>query len=107
MVTIYDREFKVTHEAQLLSNGIDFLLDVMIGCGIEPSSDFDICNDFELNHEETTWWLRWAEREQRILDYVEENGEEAEDIVCKLAMDYGYDLEVLQDKTEEVFGLSA
>lgn len=94
-------------EAKLItSNGIDFLFDVMGNSGV-PASVIDEA-EFDLDDYETEWWLRWAEREQRILDKTEELGEEAEMVIAQLAAEYGHDFELLQDKEEEfLFGKEA
>lgn len=93
-------------EATLISNGIDFLFDVMGNSGAKLSEREDA--EFDLDDYETHWWLRWAEREQRILDKTEELGEEAEGVIAQLAAEYGHDFELLQDKEEEfLFGKEA
>ena len=91
-------------EATLIRNGIDFLFDVMGNSGAKWSEREDA--EFDLDNSETEWWLRWAEREQRILDRTEELGEEAEEAICRLAGEFGHDLELLQDKEEEYLGIA-
>lgn len=90
-------------EAAVKSDGQDFLCDVMAGSGVEPSERDDA--DFDLADDETEWWLRWAEREQRINDRANELGEDAINAICGLATEYGYDLELLQDESEKLLGI--
>lgn len=95
-----DRELSL-----MSSNGVDFLYEV-IGSSTEcPRDRHD--GAFLMSEEDADWWERWARREQRINDTVEERGEEAEAIVSSLAVMWGHDFEVLQDMTEEALGLEA
>lgn len=91
-------------EAELISDGVNFLFDVMGGSGVEASERDDA--DFDLPDDEVDWWVRWAEREQRILDKANELGEDAINEVAKLADKYGHDFELLQDKEEELLGIT-
>lgn len=100
---IYNTTTGEVHEAELVSDGLNFLSDVMGNSGVEASDRDDA--DFELDDDETEWWLRWARREQRILDTANELGEDAINAVAWLAAGYGYDLELLQDKEEELLGI--
>ncbi len=89
---------------ECIVDGVDILADVMGGCGVEH----DVNGRFYLPTEDDfDWWQRWAEREERICAaYAEADDEtriEYEDAVC----DFGYDMEVLQDKLETVLGIIA
>jgi len=53
-------------------SGADFLFDVIAGCGNLMSGEDGV--DFELDGGETAWWIRWAGREQRINDSIDELG---------------------------------
>ena len=104
MTTIYNTSTNEKVELELISNGMDFLPDVMGGCGLERSARDDA--DFDLDDDDAAWWLRWAEREQRIIDRAEELGEEADMILCGLAAEYGHDMELLQDMEEKALGIT-
>lgn len=101
---IYNTSTDEVIEAQLTSDGQDFLFEVMGYSGVDVSEREDA--EFELAQDELDWWLRWAEREQRILDTTNELGEDAINAIADLAAEYGYDLEVLQDKEEELLGIA-
>lgn len=104
MTTIYNTTTKELMEAEVIANGMDFLQDVMGNCGLVRSTMDDV--DFELDAEDSAWWLRWAEREQRILDTAEEMGEMATDMLVELSAQYGEDLELLQDMEERALGIT-
>lgn len=94
---------------RVMSDGQDFLAEVIGGCDQEgkwASEDMPNGADFAMNDIELSWWERWAEREQRILDKTEELGDEAQQAIAGLAADYGNDLELLQDKEEEYLGIT-
>ena len=105
---IFNTTTKETVELELLSDGIDFLADVIGGCDQEcryVSEDMDTDARFAMDDEDLGWWIRWTEREQRILDKTEELGDEAQQAIAGLAAEYGSDLELLQDKEEEYLGI--
>lgn len=92
MTTIYNTTTKELMEAEVIANGMDCLQDVMGNWGLVMSTMDDV--DFELDDEDASWWLRWAEREQRIIDTAEEMGERATDMLAELSAQYGEDLEL-------------
>lgn len=104
MTTIYNTTTKELIEAEVVTAGMDFLADVMGGCGLERSERDDA--DFDLDDDDAAWWLRWAEREQRITDRAEELGEEADMIICGLTAEYGQNMELLQDMEERALGIT-
>lgn len=72
MAIIYNTDTNEVETIVLLHDGCDFLCDVMGNVGCERSDMDDI--DFELDDDDVRWWQRWAEREQRINDAIEERG---------------------------------
>lgn len=81
-------------------SGPDFLCDVMGGAGCTLSDEDGI--DFALDAEEVAWWTRWAEREQRINDTIEERGLEN---IIPCFYDGAPDWESAQDEYEKFLGL--
>ena len=104
---IFNTTTKETVELELRSDGQDFLADVIGGCDQDGRYASEDMNDaeFAMDGEDLGWWVRWTEREQRILDKANELGEEAVDGICRLAAEYGHDMELLQDKEEEYLGI--
>ena len=108
MTVIYNTDTKSIVKLQVISDGQDFLADVIGGCdqgGTWASVDMPENADFAMSGEELEWWEKWAEREQRILDRANEIGEAAVEKLCELASIYGNDFELLQDKEEEFLGI--
>ena len=106
---IFNTTTKETVELELICDGQDFLADVIGGCdqdGRYASEDMDTDAMFAMDEEDLDWWVRWTEREQRILDKTEELGDEAQRAIAGLAAEYGSDLELLQDKEEEYLGIA-
>lgn len=105
---IFNTDTKQTTTLELICDGQDFLAEVIGGCdqqGRYASEDMDTDAAFAVDSDDLAWWERWAEREQRILDKVEELGDEAQQAIAGLAEEYGSDLELLQDKEEEYLGI--
>ena len=105
---IYNTETNEVVELTLMSDGQDFLADVIGGCyqaGKWASEDMPENAEFAMTSEELAWWEDWAEREQRILERANEIGEEAIEKLCELARDYGHDMEILQVEEEKYLGL--
>lgn len=84
------------------SNGTDFLSDII---GQDPDVTVGETADWVMTEQQFSWWERWARREQRINDRIEELGEHAVEMACKLADLYGFDYELLQDVQEKAFGI--
>lgn len=106
---IYNTDTKQVVELECLSDGQDFLADVIGGCdqdGRYASVEMPDDADFAMGSEDLGWWRDWATREERILDKANEIGEEAIKKLCELGGEYGYDLGLLQDKEEEFLGIS-
>ena len=105
---IYNTDTKEIIELRLVSDGVNFLDDVIGGCnqdGMFYAEDMPEEADFAMDAENLGWWERWAEREQRILEESQSRGEDAIQAMCDLATKYGHDMELLQDKEEEYLGL--
>ena len=95
-------------ELTLMSDGLNFLDDVIGGCnqdGMFYTEDMPEEADFAMDSENLAWWEDWAEREQVILDRANEIGEEAIEKIAELAMDYGHDMEMLQVEEEKFLGI--
>lgn len=95
-------------ELQVISDGQDFLADVIGGCdqtGEWASEDMPEEAEFAMDSDDLGWWERWADREQAILDRTNELGEDAIQAICDLGGEYGSDMELLQEKEEELLGL--
>ena len=81
--------------------GSDYLDDVIGGAGGVKDD-----GRWLMDSDDIEWWTRWVEREERINaaynatldDHVLSEYERA-------VIDYGYDMELLQDKLEEVLGI--
>lgn len=105
---IYNTDTKTIAELEVITDGQDFLFEVIGGCnqdGMYYTEDMPDYADFAMDTENLEWWIRWAEREQRILDESQSRGEDAIQAMCDLAGEYGYDMELLQDKEEEWLGI--
>ena len=105
---IWNTETGEMVELQVISDGQDFLADVIGGCdqtGEWASEDMPEEAEFAMDSDDLGWWERWADREQAILDRTNELGEDAIQAICDLAGEYGFDMELLQEKEEEFLGL--
>lgn len=106
---IYNTDTFETIELSVITDGQDFLAEVIGGCdckGEWASAEMPDDANFAMSGEELDWWERWSVREQAILDRVEELGDDAQQMVARLAADYGYDMDLLQGKEEEYLGIS-
>lgn len=104
---IYNTDTKEIAELSVISDGQDFLMEVIGGCnqgGMYYSDDMPDYADFAMDCENLEWWTRWAEREQRINDMAQERGEEAINAIAKIAADNS-DMEYAQDLEEEYLGI--
>lgn len=103
MTTIKSNESGSIRELECVIDGSDILSDVMGGSGISrdvEDADFVVDEDSELD-----WWERWARREELISYEREEADEETIAADDQLIADWGYDMETLQDKECELFGI--
>lgn len=104
---IYNTDTKEIVELSVISDGQDFIGEVIGQCntdGMFYAEDMPETAEFAMDAESVSWWERWAEREQAILDKANEVGEEAIQAICDLANEYD-DMELLQDKEEEYLGI--
>ena len=99
---IYNTTTNEVVEAEVKIDGQDFLFETMAQYGVEPSDRDDA--EFELDQEETEWWLRYAEREQGIMDAANEAGEVMLEAIARISAEYS-DLEALQDRLEGFLGI--
>lgn len=105
---IWNTETHEMSELALISDGQDFLAEVIGGCnqdGCYYTDDMPDEADFAMDTKSLEWWERWTGREQIINDRIEELGDDAQHAVAGLAAEYGHDLELLQDKEEEYLGI--
>ena len=105
---IFNTDTKEIVNLELITDGQDFLSDVIAGCDHDGSwahSEMPDEAQFAMSGEELEWWENWTEREQRINDRIEELGDDAQHAIAGLAADYGYDMELLQEKEEEYLGI--
>lgn len=87
-------------ELECLSNGIDFLADVLGGCGIDSDED-----GWLLDERDIAWWTQWCEREERITDAYKQ-ADKATRTECEQAViEFGHDYDTLQDVQEEILGI--
>lgn len=101
---IYNTTTNEVVEATVIGDGQDFLFEIMKNNGVLPAERDDA--EFELDDEETEWWLRYARREQRIIESMNEQGEEAIMGVALISSSNSYnDPEELQDRLEEFLGI--
>lgn len=101
--TIKSRESGTTIELELVNDsGMDFLADVMGGCGIERGADADfvVAKDYELD-----WWETWTATEPLIWAARDDADDETRAKDDKLIDAYGHDMELLQDRECELFGI--
>ena len=105
MATIFNTTTNTIEEVTLLCDGSDMMNDIIANNDFEGRWMTEEDADFQMEAGDLDWWKEWARREQRITDMANEIGEEAIDGIAKLGQDYGYDMEVLQDKEEEYLGI--
>lgn len=87
-------------ELEFISNGIDFLADVLGGCGIDSDEDGWLLDDRDI-----AWWTQWCEREERITDAYKQ-ADKATRTECEQAViEFGHDYDTLQDVQEEILGI--
>lgn len=87
-------------ELEFISNGIDFLADVLGGCGIDSDED-----GWLLDERDIAWWTQWCEREERITDAYKQ-ADKATRTECEQAViEFGHDYDTLQDVQEEILGI--
>lgn len=88
-------------ELEFISNGIDFLADVLGGCGIDSDED-----GWLLDERDIAWWTQWCEREERITDAYKQ-ADKATRTECEQAViEFGHDYDTLQDVQEEILGIT-
>ena len=105
---IWNKDTAEMVELQVISDGQDFLAEVIGGCdqdGMFSAEDMPNEADFAMDSENLAWWEDWAGREQAILDKANEIGEEAIEKLSELAIDYGHDMETLQIEEERFLGI--
>lgn len=88
-------------EAGCIIDGINILDDVMGDSGIEHDGE-----GFLLEDDEVAWWLRWAEREERIYTAYQDANEDERRECEKAIEEWGHDFEALQDAEEVALGLA-
>lgn len=106
-------------ETSCTIDGIDILGDVMGSSGIEVTALTDeeigkLANAgntntpgwaYALDDDDVDWWVRWAQREERINAAYEEASKDAR-AACEAAIsELGHDFEALQDAQEAILGL--
>lgn len=101
MTTITVTETAQTINAECIIDGIDILADVMGGCGVEQDE-----RGFVLDSEQADWWVRWAEREERIATAYAQADEETRAEYERAIVNLGYDMEALQDEQESILGIA-
>lgn len=74
---------------------------IMQGCGIMPEAS----GVYMLDDYESSWWAEWFEKEERITRARSIADESTIDMDNRLIDHYGHDMELLQDKELELFGL--
>lgn len=108
MTNIFNTGTKEVTSLAVVSDGMDFLSDVIGGCYFADevtTEDMPEGCDFAMTDEDVRWWTRWAEREQAIIDAANEIGEEAIEGITRLSMQYS-DFEELQYAEEKFLGLA-
>lgn len=104
-VKIKNTETGAIEELSCVIDGIDILADVMGGSGVER----DYTEDgmvYLLDEYGIEWWRTWAENEQAIHAAREDACKEAVEADDALISDFGYDMELLQEKEMALFGIS-
>ena len=104
---IWNIETKTITELQLITDGQNYLDEIIGGCnqdGVFYTDDMPEDADFAMDTENLEWWMRWTEREQRINDTAQERGEDAINAVAKIAADNS-DMQYAQDLEEEYLGI--
>lgn len=103
MTTIYATDTDTIHEAEFIFNGQDALADMMGNNGVMTNHDHDC--DFEMTEEEALWWVRWAEREERVNEASKEATQEQWCELLAAAEIYSSDLEAMQNEEERILGI--
>lgn len=88
-------------ELECLSNGIDFLSDVLGGCGIDSDED-----GWLLDERDIAWWTQWCEREERITDAYRQADKATRTEREQAVIEFGHDYDTLQDVQEEILGIT-
>lgn len=99
---VYNTTTREVEELVYMADGNDFLFDSMANAGMELSERED--SDFELDQEEIDWWVRWAEREERIKERMSGLGEEEIEAIREISY-FSDGWEEIQDKVEEFLGI--
>lgn len=79
--------------------------DILVAADEHGIIEVDGETFWAMTQDEFDWWERWAEREERIQERAAEIGEEAYEQIAELAVEFGHDFELMQDKEEEVLGI--
>ena len=87
-------------ELEFISNGIDFLADVLGGCGIDSDED-----GWLLDEREVAWWTQWCEREARINEAYGTADKATRIEYEQAVIEFGHDYDTLQDVLEEILGI--
>lgn len=106
MTTIKIIETNEVRTLSLMSNGIDFLGDVIYqmtyeGSGIMMGED----TDFEMSEEAFEWWADWSAREERINEALDNASKETLEEHVRIIDDYCTDMEELQRQECELLGI--
>lgn len=106
MAKIFNTETKEIVELTLMFEGQDISNEIIGGCnqdGCFNTEDQPDVADWAMDTEGIEWWTRWVEREEAILAATDTDEKAA--MIAGLAAEYGHDMEVLQDKSEEALGI--
>ncbi len=87
-------------EIECIIDGTDIIADVMGNSGVDHDGEH-----FAMAEDEIDWWTRWAAREERICDAYESADASTRKMYEQAICEYGYDMELLQDKQEQALGL--
>lgn len=103
LVYITDSESKT--ELRFEVNCQDIMEDLLA-----QAEAYDVKSDgcesyWVLTEEDFDWWQTWIEREERINAAYDEADEETRKKYERAVIDYGYDMELLQDALEKVLGI--
>lgn len=100
--TIYNTTTGEVEELSYYVDGQDFLFDTMANAGMELSERDDV--DFELDQEEIDWWVRWAEREERIKERMSGLSEDELETIREISY-FHDDWTEIQDNIERFLGI--
>lgn len=106
MTTIKVTDTNEVRTLSLVSNGYDYLADVLgpmtyEGSGIMVGED----TDFEMSEEAFDWWADWSAREERINEALDNASKETLEEHVRLIDDYCTDMEELQRQECELLGI--